>query len=361
LTVGDRVGGGRLTLGPLDGRFSTVVSLANGGHMRRFFTVLLVVFFAALSFVSLVTVVQAQAPSLAVPHNITMMASHEPITVTVSVKDSHESVTPTVMASNSFTMPAHLKLIGSVFALETSDTANTQRIIIKVRYTPPEQIDEKRLILAYYDTLAEKWLPLDTTIEAVNHVATAEVMAQDAVYALVVSPAAATMPSNAVMVDDSDTTHFVRYGALAGWHDVTGPTNHYYLGHMYWTSNTFSVLDNYALWTPALSPGPYQVYAFIDWDNATTQNARYQIVHNGQTTIYPVNQNIHYAEWVSLGIYDFGSEAGSNYVQLEDVTGETYSSKRVGFDAIAFVPNKVYLPLVLKSEPVRIKAKTGIH
>jgi hypothetical protein len=177
-----------------------------------------------------------------------------------------------------------------------------------------------------------------------------------------VSPATALLPSNAVIVDDLDTTHFARYGAVAGWHSVSGSGDHYYLGHMYWTSNTYSVLDNYAIWTPpALNPGPYQVYAFIDWDNATTQQARYRIVHNGQTTVFTVNQNLYYAEWVSLGTYDFGSATGSNYARLEDVTGETYLSKRVGFDAIAFVPHRVYLPLVLKSEPIRIKAKAGIH
>jgi len=63
---------------------------------------------------------------------------------------------------------------------------------------------------------------------------------------------------------------------------------------------------------------------------------------------------------VSLGIYDFGSATGSNYVRLNDVTGETYLSKRVGFDAVAFVPNKVFLPLVLNNYPP-IKSKTGMH
>jgi hypothetical protein len=45
---------------------------------------------------------------------------------------------------------------------------------------------------------------------------------------------------------------------------------------------------------------------------------------------------------------------------LEDVTGETNLSKRVGFDAIGFVPNKVYLPLILNRYPP-IKIKSGIH
>jgi hypothetical protein len=68
--------------------------------------------------------------------------------------------------------------------------------------------------------------------------------------------------------------------------------------------------------------------------------------------VYTVNQNSYYAEWVSLGAHDFGSVPASNYVRLEDVTGEIYLSRRVGFDAIGFVPPfKIYLPLVLKNWP----------
>jgi hypothetical protein len=254
--------------------------------MRRFSAVLFVVSFAALSLASLATVVQAQAPALAVPPNTTVMASHEPITITISLKNGHASLTPTLISSDSITLPARLKLIGSAFTLDPMAPVNAPPMIIEVRYTTPGAIDEKRLTLVYYDALAEKWRPLETTLDTAQHVATAEMAAPDTVYALVMSPEAVSLPFSAVIVDDLDSTHFARYGASAGWHEVTGPTNHYYLGHMYWTSNTFSILDNYAIWTPpALNPGPYQVWAFVAWDNATTRQARYQIVHNGQTTI----------------------------------------------------------------------------
>jgi hypothetical protein len=254
----------------LGGCVSTVISLTNGGYVRRFFAVLLAVFFTSLSLVSLVTGVQAQAPSLGLPRNMAMIVSHEPLTVTVSLKSGHESLTPTLMTGDVPTLPMRLKLIGSMFGFGTADTPKARPMIIKVHYTPSDALEEERLTLAYYDTLADKWLPLDTTIDAVNHVATAETTQPTALYALVVSPAVASLPPSAVIVDDLDTAHFARYGALAGWHDVSGATDHYYLGHMYWTSNTYSTLDNYAIWTPALSPDSYRVYAFIDWDNATT-------------------------------------------------------------------------------------------
>jgi hypothetical protein len=50
-------------------------------------------------------------------------------------------------------------------------------------------------------------------------------------------------------------------------------------------------------------------------------------------------------------------------VRLDDVTGESTLSKQIGFDAIAFVPNKVYLPLIMKSipPPPPVKEFTGIH
>lgn len=97
------------------------------------------------------------------------------------------------------------------------------------------------------------------------------------------------------------------------------------------------------------------------WYNATTRNARYQIVHAGQTTIVPLNQYDYVAEWASLGTYTFGTDPANNYVRLDDLTYES-SFTKIGFDAIAFVPNKVYLPFILKpAPPPPVKEITGIH
>ena len=331
--------------------------------MRRSFKIFVVAGIVAFFFILIGSTVQAQSFSIMDSCNTATVSPPGQITITVALDNGREMLTPTLIPSASPILPARLKLVGSAFAIQARNASATRPMTVQVHYTPFDQMDERQLVIAYYDPTADKWLPLPTTIDSANHVATATAEQADT-YALVLSPAVAVPPSSAIIVDDL-AAGFVRYGSPAGLHSVSGAADHYYLGHMYWTSNTFSVLDNYAVWTPALSAGSYQVYVFIDWDNATTQNARYQIVHNGQTTLYPVNQNSHYAEWIGLGTYDFGNAAGSNYVRLEDVTGETYSNKRVSFDAIAFVPNQVYLPLVLKNyqplPPPASKYFSGMH
>ncbi len=211
----------------------------------------------------------------------------------------------------------------------------------------------------YYDTMADKWLPVPTTVDTAQHVATATTD-QSGSFALVMALAVQSLPADAVIVDDLDSG-FVRHGSAGGWHGVSGSSNDYYLGHMYWTSNTFSVEDNWATWTPALARTAYQVFAFIPRWNSTTQSARYRIIHDGQTTVYTLSQQPYYAEWVSLGTYGFGTDPANNYVRLGDVTGEANLQKLIGFDAMAFVPAKVYLPVVLRNYPIQIKGKNGMH
>jgi hypothetical protein len=331
----------------LGGHSLIITLLSHGDKMRQSFKVFIVTGVAAFFFILIGSAVQAQSFSTTESRDATTVFPPGQITVTVSLDDSIEVMTPLLVSSVSPTVPARLNLIGSAFAIQARNASVTRPMTVWVHYTPLAQMDERQLVIAYYDPTADKWLPLPTTIDSANHVAMATAEQADT-YALVLLPAVAMPPSSAIIVDDL-AAGFVRYGSPAGWHSVSGAADHYYLGHMYWTSSTYSTVDNYAIWTPALSAGSYQVYAFIDWDNATTQNARYQIVHNGQTTVFPVDQNSHYAEWVNLGTYSFGSVSSSNYVRLDDVTSETHLSKRIGFDAMAFVPNKVYLPIVMKN------------
>lgn len=310
----------------------------------------------------LIMTAKAQSPMLPQTHAAMLTSPNGPTTVTVSL-EATAPITPIISFNVSRTLPTRLSALSKVFAVEGKGFPATHPVTLTILYNPPAGVDEGKLTLTYYDALADKWLPLSTTIDPLNHVATA-LVALPGQFALVWLPAANPLPPSAVIVDDLDTSKFKRYGDEQGWHAVAGSIEHYYLGHMYWTSNTRTVLDNYAVWTPTLSAGPYQVYAFVPWNNATTQQARYQIVHQGQTAVYTMNQNSYYAEWVSLGTYDFGNAPGSNYVRLEDVTGETYLSRRVGFDAVGFVPPfKVYLPLVLRNWPPPPPPKwwSGMH
>ena len=177
--------------------------------------------------------------------------------------------------------------------------------------------------------------------------------------------AGTTMPPSAIIVDDSDP-NFVKFGSSQWWHTSTGTTFNYHGGAMTWTGNvTNNPPVNYARWRLPLTatlPMTYQVYAFIPRYNATTINARYQVVVGGVTTTVAISQNRYHAEWVSLGTYFFPA-TGPHFVQLTDVTGERANSRRVGFDALAFVPRpsvpqlpaRAFVPMVTEGpvEPMR--------
>src|SRR3989304_3425604 len=285
----------------------------------------------------------------------TLISSNSQVTVTVSSGAVKQAVAVTLSAQVSPTLPTRFTVIGSAFTLATQDQTAVGLTQIVIHYTVPAGINEKDLVVVYYDAAAEKWLPLPTQVDTSKHVATASTN-QGGQFALISRVAIKSLPSNAVIVDDLDAG-FAKFGSMNYWYPYT-VTQDTWAGHMWWTYRAQSVRSNYATWTPALNPGLYDVYAFIAAYNTNTTNARYQIVHQGSTTIYTVNQSNYFAEWVKIGTYYFGNGAG-NSVQLEDLTYET-ALTRVGFDAIAFVPNKVYLPLVLNNYPP-IKTKSGMH
>ena len=141
-----------------------------------------------------------------------------------------------------------------------------------------------------------------------------------------------TVPAGEIIVDDK-SSGFQKGGPTESWYEKSIGYN----GHIYWTYNSDSQVYNYARWTPQLpSAGNYQVYAFIPRDRADTKNARYRIYHNGQEHSYSVNQSVYFDKWVSLGTYYFAA-SGNEYVYLDDVTGEPYASRKIGFDAVKFV------------------------
>lgn len=147
------------------------------------------------------------------------------------------------------------------------------------------------------------------------------------------------LPPNAIIVDDGDAG-FERFGTPAFWQTATSTPNDYFNGNMTWTWNYNLVVDNYARWSLPLTatlPMTYEVYAFVPRYNSTTANAVYTLSRGGLITTRSINQNNVYADWVSLGKHAFSS-AGPNYVSLTDATGEPVNTAKVGFDAIAFVP-----------------------
>jgi RHS repeat-associated protein len=84
-------------------------------------------------------------------------------------------------------------------------------------------------------------------------------------------------------------------------------------------------------WTPSLSGGTYDVYA---WWVASKKNnnpaAQYRIVHNGVADIVSADQTSSGGKWVLLGNYTFSGD-GSEYIELSDAGG------RVIADAVRLV------------------------
>lgn len=159
-----------------------------------------------------------------------------------------------------------------------------------------------------------------------------------------------------VIVDDVDAG-FVRHGNPAFWFEADVG----YGNHMVWTYVNGDAISNWIEWRPDLPAcGLYAVSAFIPSQNATTQEARYEIYHThgpGATPadesprVVVVNQSARFSEWVPLGTYRF--EAGADgYVRLTDATGEDPNSlRKLGFDAVRWklqsrCASHAFLPLI---------------
>jgi PA14 domain-containing protein/peptidase M23-like protein len=115
--------------------------------------------------------------------------------------------------------------------------------------------------------------------------------------------------------DDGDAC-FALNGPSAYWHRATScsGTALGYGGDMYWTYVNSTAVSNYVRCTPALGgSGTYAVSVFIPRCDATSQTARYKIVHNGVTEYKTVNQNVYCDAWVPLGTFATGHNAPNEY------------------------------------------------
>ncbi len=110
-------------------------------------------------------------------------------------------------------------------------------------------------------------------------------------------------------------------------------------GALIWTHTTANAArTNFAEWTIRLeAAGRYRLQAFTDSSVATSQLARYRVMHDGVTETRQLDQRA-VDGFRDLGVFDFDS--GSAVVALDDNTGEPVSGqKRLVFDAIRVVPD----------------------
>lgn len=151
------------------------------------------------------------------------------------------------------------------------------------------------------------------------------------------APAPDNPPSDeAILVDDGDPG-FVRNGPESRWRSATSGQN----GDFVWTFNHASNQSDYnwARWFPELSPGRYEVFAFIPRAEQASRQARYWVVHAGQYTLRVIDQAGNVGQWVSLGVYTFDGDGDEN-VSLADVTGEADEATRVLWDAVRWEPRE---------------------
>ena len=118
--------------------------------------------------------------------------------------------------------------------------------------------------------------------------------------------------------------------------------------HMYFRSTTTG--NDHAEWCfPTYYYGSYKFYAWIPWENATSQSADYGIWTSSGWRTVTVNQQIYSNKWVYLGTFDLNPSFNPSYncVILNANTGEPSGSRWVGVDAIKIRNYPLFLPLIL--------------
>ncbi len=145
-----------------------------------------------------------------------------------------------------------------------------------------------------------------------------------------------TPPPTGTVIVDNGGTGFTTGGATSSWRTA----NEGYNGSLLWTKNNRVEQSNFnwAKWSPAVvSGGRYEVFVYVPYRYTTTASAKYLVSHQGGVTTRTVNQSLYNNEWVSLGTYTFNGNS-NDYVYLSDITGETYVSRIIGFDAMKWEP-----------------------
>jgi RHS repeat-associated protein len=113
--------------------------------------------------------------------------------------------------------------------------------------------------------------------------------------------------------------------APAGWAINTSKKD-YGNGYLYSEGGT----GNPIRWTPSMSAGNYEVYAWYVKNKKYSSSVPYTISHAGQADTINVDQSTGGNSWILLGTYSFDG-TGNEYVEVSDATGKTTA------DAVRFI------------------------
>lgn len=118
-----------------------------------------------------------------------------------------------------------------------------------------------------------------------------------------------------------------------------------YNGDFRWASNRRTSQNAAWTWTPTIvSPGYYSVYCRYPLTTTPTANATYTVTHSGGTTSASFNQASGVDTWnlIASSVWFDAGTAGK--IVLNNLTGETNSTKRVVADAVKLVYLGTSLP-----------------
>lgn len=139
------------------------------------------------------------------------------------------------------------------------------------------------------------------------------------------------------IIDDEDTC-FARFGPVQYWNDETSG----YGNHSLWTYTIDGAQpDNYVRWKLHFEQaGDYELWAYVPASRGKSTQARYDILHGGQTDTVTRDQTSAPDGWLHLGTFSFDA-GGDQAVALADNTGEPYTGPdgvTIAFDALRIRP-----------------------
>jgi GH25 family lysozyme M1 (1,4-beta-N-acetylmuramidase) len=143
------------------------------------------------------------------------------------------------------------------------------------------------------------------------------------------STGCAVIPRNGRVVDETEGC-FEAGGDPQWWRSEEGGWD----GSLMWTHAVSSQAYNYGIWHLTFEfGGEYRLEVYTPSPWAESEHAKYQVRHDGVTTVEEVDQSAHDG-WTVVGVFEF-APGGGQWVRLEDLTGEPLSTHtKVAVDAI---------------------------